>query len=71
MLRPVVKVFDLDLLRCALTKAEEDGLSLTDDSAAVERLGMSVKVVEGDERNIKVTTPMDLKLAELLLEEGK
>ena len=65
------QVFDIDLLRCALTKAEEDGLSLTDDSAAVERLGMSVKVVEGDERNIKVTTPMDLKLAELLLEEGK
>ena len=31
--------------------------------------GLTVKIVEGDERNIKVTTPMDLKIAELLLEE--
>ena len=30
---------------------------------------MSVKIVEGDERNIKVTTPSDLKIAELFLEE--
>ena len=30
---------------------------------------MSVKIVEGDERNIKITTPMDLKLAELIKEE--
>jgi 2-C-methyl-D-erythritol 4-phosphate cytidylyltransferase len=34
----------------------------------VERLGMSVKIVEGDERNIKVTTPLDLSIAELFLE---
>ena len=32
-------------------------------------MGMSVKLVEGDEMNIKVTTPMDLKIAEMLLEE--
>ena len=38
-------------------------------ASAVERLGMSVKIVEGDERNIKVTTPLDLKIAELFLEE--
>ena len=42
---------------------------LTDDCSAVERMGMAVKIVEGDERNIKVTTPLDLKIAELLLEE--
>ena len=30
---------------------------------------MKIKMVEGDERNLKVTTPMDLKIAELLLEE--
>ena len=30
---------------------------------------MSVKIVEGDERNIKITTPMDLKIAQLILEE--
>lgn len=63
------QVFDIDLLRGALKKAVQDGAAVTDDCSAVERLGMSVKIVEGDERNIKVTTPMDLKIAQLLLEE--
>ena len=63
------QVFDFDLLRGALKKADLDGAQVTDDCSAVERMGMSVKIVEGDERNIKVTTPMDLKFAELLLEE--
>ena len=65
------QVFDFDLLRGALKKAEADGAAITDDCSAVERLGMSVKMVEGDECNIKVTTPIDLKIAELLLEEMK
>ena len=63
------QVFDFDLLRGALKKAEQDGSAVTDDCSAVELMGMSVKIVEGDERNIKVTTPMDLKIAEMLLEE--
>ena len=63
------QVFDFDLLRGALKKAEQDGYAVTDDASAVEYLGMKVKIVEGDERNIKVTTPMDLKIAEMLLEE--
>ena len=65
------QVFDFDILRGALKKAELDGASVTDDCSAVERLGLTVKIVEGDERNIKVTTPMDLKIAELLLEDTK
>lgn len=65
------QVFDIDLLRGALKKAREDGAAVTDDCSAVERLSMSVKIVEGDERNIKVTTPIDLKVAEILLEEMK
>ena len=65
------QVFDFELLRGALKKAKEDGAEVTDDCSAVERLGMSVKIVEGDEKNIKVTTPMDLKIAELFLEEIK
>lgn len=65
------QVFDIDLLKGALKKAREDGVELTDDCSAVERLGMSVKIVEGDERNIKVTTPLDLKIAELFLEDTK
>lgn len=63
------QVFDLDLLKAALKKAYDDEVTVTDDSGAVERLGMKVKVVQGDERNIKVTTPMDLKIAEVLLED--
>ena len=63
------QVFDFDLLRGALRKAEEEKASLTDDCSAVERLGMSVKIVEGEERNLKITTPMDLKIAEMLLED--
>ena len=65
------QVFDFDLLRGALKKAKEDEAEVTDDCSAVERLGMSVRIVEGDERNIKVTTPMDLKIAKMLLEEMK
>lgn len=65
------QVFDFDLLRGALKKALADDADITDDCSAVERLGMSVKMVEGDERNIKVTTPMDLKVAQMLLEEMK
>ena len=63
------QVFDFDLLRGALQKAREDGAAVTDDCSAVERLGMKIRLVEGEERNLKVTTPLDLKIAELLLED--
>lgn len=63
------QVFDLDLLCAALEKARKDGAEITDDCSAVERLDFTVKIVEGDERNIKVTTALDLKIAEVLLEE--
>lgn len=65
------QVFDFDLLRGALKKAKQEGLAITDDCSAVEAMGMSVKIVEGNERNIKITTPLDLKIAELILEEMK
>ena len=65
------QVFDFDLLKGALKKAFQDGAAITDDCSAVELLGFKVRIVEGDERNIKVTTPMDLKIAELLLEDAK
>lgn len=63
------QVFDFDLLRGALKKAADDGAEITDDCSAVERMGMSVKIVEGDERNLKITTPLDLAVAKMLLEE--
>jgi len=63
------QVFDFDLLRAALKQARADGAAITDDCSAVERMGMSVKLVDGDERNMKVTTPMDLEIVRLLWEE--
>ncbi len=63
------QVFDFALLRGALKMAKQDGLAITDDCSAVEHMGMSVKIVEGDERNIKITTPLDLKLADMILDD--
>ena len=61
------QVFDADLLKAALQKAMEDKMEVTDDCAAVERLGATVLLTVGDERNIKITTPTDLAVAEALL----
>ena len=65
------QVFDIDLLRGALQQAQATGAQVTDDCSAVELMGMKVKLVEGDEHNIKVTTPLDLKIAQLFMEERK
>lgn len=43
--------------------------SITDDASVMEKFGESVFVVEGDKRNIKITTEIDLKIAEVLLED--
>ena len=64
------QVFDGDLIRAALQKALDDGAQLTDDCAAVERLGMKVVLTAGDERNIKLTTPADLLIGEALVGEA-
>ena len=63
------QVVDIDLLRGALKKAKDDDVNITDDCSAVECMGMSVKMVQGDERNIKITTPLDLHIAKVILEE--
>lgn len=61
------QVFEASLLRAALEKALEDGAELTDDCAAVERLGIGVALTQGDYANIKITTPEDLAVGEALL----
>lgn len=63
------QVFDADLLLGALYKVLEDEAEVTDDCAAVERLGMKVHLTEGSDENIKITTPRDLKLANLIFGE--
>ena len=61
------QVFAAPLIRVGIQKAVEGKLSLTDDCAAVERLGCPVVLTRGSEDNIKITTPMDLILGEAIL----
>ena len=62
------QVFEYSLIRTAIEKVVQDGENLTDDCAAVERLGMKVALTTGSRENIKVTTPLDLLLGEAILE---
>lgn len=61
------QAFRRDLLRRALETARADGVAVTDEAMAVERLGLRPRLVEGREDNVKVTTPADLALVEFLL----
>jgi 2-C-methyl-D-erythritol 4-phosphate cytidylyltransferase len=63
------QVFCLPDLLTALTQAIKDGAAITDDCSALERMGIPVYLVDGQESNIKITTPMDLKVAQMLWEE--
>lgn len=59
--------FQADLIRVALEDAVRNAPQVTDDCMAVERLGGKIHLTEGSEENIKITTPLDLRLAELIL----
>ena len=59
--------FRYDLIKRAFDSAMADGFTGTDEASLVERLGESVWVVMGSARNIKITTPADMELAEFLL----
>lgn len=61
--------FRYDLLRQAYDVADVTDPALTDESALVERLGHKVTIVEGSPRNIKITTPRDLLIAETFLKD--
>lgn len=63
------QVFRKELIVEAYQKAVEENFVGTDDSSLVERLGQKVKMVEGDRSNFKITYPLDLKVAELLIEK--
>ncbi len=64
------QAFPRDMIVDAHRRAAEEGFLATDDAALVERYGGRVVVVEGDQRNLKITRPEDLRLAERLLEAG-
>ena len=59
--------FRYDLLRRAYEQPADVVMNSTDDSSLVERLGIPVSMVEGDARNIKITRPEDIALAESIL----
>jgi len=59
--------FSYALLKLALEGAAAAKFYGTDEAALVERLGENVYLVEGDPRNIKITVPLDLKMAEAIL----
>lgn len=61
------QVFSADIIKGALTVAVERGLTLTDDCAAVDLMGVKTRAVQGDEDNIKITSPLDLELANAIL----
>ncbi len=63
------QVFDADLIKAALTRAVSEKKNYTDDSSAVLPFGVKVACVPGDSSNIKITSPNDMKLAEIILEE--
>jgi 2-C-methyl-D-erythritol 4-phosphate cytidylyltransferase len=65
------QAFRLDWLLDAYRRADAEKWYATDDAALLERYGYAVQVVEGDYRNLKITTPEDLILAGALLEAGK
>ncbi len=63
------QVFQADILKAALQALQNSGDTATDDCAAVERLGKEVYLTEGNRENIKITTPVDLTVAEAILRQ--
>jgi 2-C-methyl-D-erythritol 4-phosphate cytidylyltransferase len=61
--------FSYPILKAALDQARKDNVWSTDEAALVERIGQEIVTVEGDARNIKITTPGDLRIAEVYLED--
>ena len=62
------QVFATTLLKEAFRRAKADGITASDEAGLVERLGHEVRVVQGSERNIKITKPADLELARFYLD---
>jgi 2-C-methyl-D-erythritol 4-phosphate cytidylyltransferase len=60
--------FRYDVLKRALEAARRDRFTGTDEAALAERIGIPVTALPGDPRNIKITTPVDIPIAEALLD---
>jgi 2-C-methyl-D-erythritol 4-phosphate cytidylyltransferase len=62
------QVFETQLLKQAFAGAEADGVNASDEAGLIEKLGHEVHVVQGSERNIKITKPADMDLARFYLQ---
>ena len=65
------QVFDREMYEFALDKAGDELDSFTDDCSLIENLGVEIEVVEGSAENIKLTTPIDIIIAEAILNRRK
>ena len=65
------QVFSYTLLRDAFRKAQQDGVTGSDEAQVVERFGHDVFVVLGSERNLKITRPADMELARFYLDQER
>jgi 2-C-methyl-D-erythritol 4-phosphate cytidylyltransferase len=63
--------FNKNILIDAYKKAKKDNFYGTDDASLVEHSGNKVKIIQGEETNIKITTPLDLEIAYLILKNKK
>lgn len=59
--------FNVKLLKQCHAEGLRQGWEVTDDAALFERCGIEVRIIEGEETNLKVTTPQDLAIAEFIL----
>lgn len=61
--------FSVPLLKKCHEQGRQNGWEVTDDAALFEQCGLSVQIVEGEETNLKITTPADLAIAEFILRQ--
>ncbi|MEL7071956.1 MAG: 2-C-methyl-D-erythritol 4-phosphate cytidylyltransferase [Cyanobacteria bacterium J06581_3] len=61
--------FEVALLKQCHDKGQQQGWSVTDDAALLEKCQIPVSIVDGEETNLKVTTPIDLTIAQFILQQ--
>lgn len=61
--------FEVELLKSCHAQGKKFGWQVTDDAALFEKCNLPVKIVQGEETNLKVTTPVDLAIAEFILRQ--
>ena len=63
--------FEVELLKQCHDRGMKESWQVTDDAALLEKCGIAVQIVEGEETNLKVTTPVDLAIAQFILQQRR